>query len=360
MQKSPEGNPGFFAAVEMGFQRLLVPFSGVESRTAVEQHTRRIGECMNSILAANAEPSNFLTDYSPREKWDYHRGNAQTLGGHYDREQRFQRLGDRIAECSTSLGFAWNTDIETGESKLKLRTAKFCCARHCPVCQWRRSLRNTARFFSAIPALQEKFPTHRWLFLTLTVKNCEPTDLRKTIKEMSAGWKRFIQRKDWPAAGWMRSTEVTRNPEDGTAHPHFHILMMVPAGYFSGCNYVKQSEWSERWKNALRIDYDPVVDVRAVKPKKGGQSVQAAVVETLKYATKAEDALGSPEWLYAITEQLHKLRFIASGGELKGVLKEDFTNAELIAGEDQTAEKNLPPSMWFGWQPTSRRYVKSK
>jgi plasmid rolling circle replication initiator protein Rep len=343
----------------MGISAAFGPFSGGQSRTAVEQHTKASGECMNSILPAEAEPSNFLTDYSPREKWDNHRGNAQTIGSHYDRDQRFQRLGERIAGCSTSLGFAWKTDAETGESKLKLRTAKFCFARHCPVCQWRRSLRNTARFFSVIPSIQEKFPTHRWLFLTLTVRNCDSADIRETIKKMSAGWKRFIQRKDWPATGWMRSTEITRNPDDGTAHPHFHVLMMVPAGYFSR-GYVPQAEWVSRWKNSLRIDYDPVVDVRAVKPKKDGQTIQAAVVETLKYATKAEDALNAPEWLYAITEQLHKLRFVASGGELKGLLREDFSNAELISGDDQTAEQNLSPSMWFGWQPTKRRYVKTK
>ena len=314
---------------------------------------------MNSILTAQAEPSKFLADYSPRDqKWDNHRGNAQTIGGHYDRSEDFQKLGSRIAGCSTTLGFAWNTDLDTGESKLKLRATTFCHVRHCPVCQWRRSLRNTARFFSAIPSLQEKFPTHRWLFLTLTVRNCEPHELRETIKGMNSAWKRLIQRAGWPAAGWVRTIEITRNHEDGTAHPHFHALLMVPSSYFIGRNYVRQSVWSERWKNALRIDYDPVVDVRSVKSKKDGQTIQAAVVETLKYATKAEDSLDNPEWLYAITEQLHKLRFIATGGVLKDLMKDDMTNAEMIAGDDATADQNTEPSMWFGWQPNQRRYQK--
>ncbi|MDI4746156.1 protein rep, partial [Salmonella enterica subsp. enterica serovar Kentucky] len=30
-----------------------------------------------------------------------------------------------------------------------------------------------------------------------------------------------------PVQGWIRTTEVTRG-RDGSAHPHFHTLMMVP------------------------------------------------------------------------------------------------------------------------------------
>ncbi|MDI5424891.1 ROK family protein, partial [Salmonella enterica subsp. enterica serovar Kentucky] len=39
--------------------------------------------------------------------------------------------------------------------------------------------------------------------------------------------------------GWIRTTEVTRG-RDGSAHPHFHTLMMVPPSMLSGRDYVKQ------------------------------------------------------------------------------------------------------------------------
>ena len=42
------------------------------------------------------------------------------------------------------------------------------------------------------------------------------------------------------------------------------------------------------------------------------------VVEVLKYATKAKDLTDNPEFLYGITQQTHKLRFIASGGMFGG------------------------------------------
>lgn len=320
---------------------------------------------MHTLANAAGEPQ-ALSEISPRdEKWDHHRANAQVIGTHYDQEERFAKLGAKIASCSTALGFGWGTpNPETGETSVKLRAAKFCHVRHCPVCQWRRSLRNTARFFAVIPSLQEQFPKARWIFLTLTVRNCEPGELRATIKSMNAGWKRLIERKDWPALGWARATEVTRNSDgdtnpdwDGTAHPHFHVLMMVPASYFSGNGYVRQDEWAKRWQDAMRLDYLPSVDVRAVKSKKDGQTLQAAVVETMKYATKAEDSLSDPQWLYTITEQLHKLRFLATGGVLKGVLKEEVTDQEMISGDDQE-EATGEPQLWFNWNPKTQHYAR--
>ena len=36
--------------------------------------------------------------------------------------------------------------------------------------------------FQQLPSIQERFPTHRWVFLTLTVKNPPVTELRDTLK----------------------------------------------------------------------------------------------------------------------------------------------------------------------------------
>ena len=315
---------------------------------------------MTILHVQNPQSNDTLASHSKRDaKWDKHRGNAQVIGSHYEINPQYARLAERIAGCSTSLGFATSTDTSSGEISLKLRSAMFCKVRACPVCAWRRSLKNTSRFFAAVPALQEKFPSHRWLFLTLTVRNCEPDQLRETIKAMNAGWQRLIQRKDWPAVGFARATEITRNEQDGTAHPHFHVMMMVKASYFSH-GYITQAEWAERWKQAMRLDYTPVIDIQAVKSKKDGETLQAAVVETLKYATKAEDAIADPEWLYMLTGQLHRMRFLATGGALKDVLRNDMSNEEMIHGDDTQAPTPTDdaPSIWFGWNPKARQYIK--
>lgn len=59
--------------------------------------------------------------------------------------------------------------------------------------------------------------------------------------------------------------EVTRNWDNnsewyGTYHPHFHILLAVPTNYFSK-NYIKQSEWTDMWQRAMKLDYTPIVHV---------------------------------------------------------------------------------------------------
>jgi plasmid rolling circle replication initiator protein Rep len=218
-----------------------------------------------------------------------------------------------------------------------------------------------ARFFQAIPRVREAYPTARWVFLTLTVKNCPLEELRATLKAMNEGWKRLIERKSWPGLGFVRSTEVTRS-KDGLAHPHFHALLLVPASYFS-TGYIKQDTWRELWQSAMRLDYLPVVDVRAVKPKKGtAEGVDAlaiAVLETLKYGVKESDLMADPAWLQELTKQLHKSRAIAVGGVLKGFFKEDEPE-DLIHGEDEPEDEGgeAEATVFFGWREMVKRYTK--
>lgn len=327
-----------------------------------------------------------LAEVSEKDtKWDRHRGNTQTIGALYDRasDPKLERLGERMAECSGVLRFAQAVDMETGEVSIKLDRASFCKVRHCPVCQWRRGMRNVARFYARLPALMQAYPKARWLFVTLTVKNPEMADLRSTLANMNTAWQRMIQldSKDpeafkWPAKGFIRTTEVTKG-KDGKPHPHFHALLMVPASYFKGGAYIKQEKWAETWQKCLRADYTPTVDVRAVKANSAkakeaeasgdkAAALSAAVAETLKYAVKPEDMLTDGRFLFGITEQLHKLRFLATGGILKDWLKEDATNDEMIQtgaeDDDNDAAKVQPdlPGMAFGWQPGERKYRRVK
>ena len=122
--------------------------------------------------------------------------------------------------------------------------------------------------FQQLPSIQERFPTHRWVFLTLTVKNPPVTELRDTLKHMNDSWQRLIQTKRFKSgvAGFLRTTEVTRgNDGDMMAHPHFHALLLVKPSYFKGQGYIKQADWVEMWAKALRADYLPSVNVKAVK-----------------------------------------------------------------------------------------------
>ncbi|KYI90957.1 hypothetical protein AIZ11_25130, partial [Salmonella enterica subsp. enterica serovar Typhimurium] len=66
--------------------------------------------------------------------------------------------------------------------------------------------------------------------------------------------------------GWI-STSFGNRGSDGSAHPHFHTLMMVPPAMLAGRDYVKHARLVELWRECLRGSYDPIVDVRAVKPR---------------------------------------------------------------------------------------------
>ncbi|MCE4093463.1 protein rep, partial [Klebsiella pneumoniae] len=87
------------------------------------------------------------------------------------------------------------------------------------------------------------YPDSRWMFLTLTVRNCAIGELGDTLSRMNTAFQRLKDRKEFrPVQGRIRTTEVTRG-SDGSAHPHFHTLMMVPPGMLNGKSYVKHARW---------------------------------------------------------------------------------------------------------------------
>ncbi|CAK0748132.1 protein rep (plasmid) [Escherichia coli] len=314
----------------------------------------------------------YLADYSPADKpWDEHRSISDDVGGIYLRAAGFERYGERVASCSGILRFGWSTNTETGETRLRLRDARFCRVRHCPICQWRRSLMWQARFYQSLPKIVAEHPDARWLFLTLTVRNCPVTELGDTLTAMNAAFQRLKDRKEFRnVLGWIRTTEVTRD-RDGNAHPHFHTLLMVPPSMLSGREYVKHTRWVELWRNCLRVEYDPNVDIRTVKPRKpkDGESLpcvvadalRGAVAETLKYSTKPADMTADPGWFLELTQQVYKRRFVAAGGALKDVLKlERETNEDLLMVDDPADGQDDGSRLAFSWRVEAKKYRRDR
>jgi len=224
-----------------------------------------------------------------------------------------------------------------------------------------------ARFYQSLPKIVQEHPKARWLFLTMTVSNCAVGDLADTLTAMNAGWQRLKDRKEFaPVLGWVRTTEVTRG-QDGSAHPHFHALVMVPPSWFRGRSYVKQARWVELWRDCMRLDYQPVVDVRAVKERapeaaqtaSGARAaaLQRAVAETLKYSVKPSDMTADAEWFLELTRQTHKRRFVATGGALKDVLRVDEeTDRDFIQGNESVDGIDDGSRLAFNWREADRRY----
>ena len=313
----------------------------------------------------------YLSDVSPQDKtWDKHRANSEIVQEMYS-ELGYDRYPDRINDCSRLLEFALKQDDANQESLFKLQGSKFCRVRFCPVCQWRKSLMWRARFYKAIPAIKLDYPTFQFLFLTLTVENCEINNLKQTINDMHYAWRKLVARKAFPAKGWVRSTEVTKG-KDGLAHPHFHCILIVPNRYFKSKDYLSHDKWVKLWQKSLKADYEPRVNIKKVKLLKSRKKaiedrlnreltdndiVFYGLMECLKYSVKESDLMSDPKWLDAITKQLHKTRAIATGGIFKQYLSEDepedLINTEL---EQDIEVLETDAKFLFGWKEKVKRY----
>lgn len=322
---------------------------------------------IESGSSPDSEDSFYLSDLSKKDRsWDEHRSVAEQVEQLYSKTE-FTRYAERIAQCSRLLEFAFKAN-DLGEVAIKLRAARFCRVRFCPVCQWRRSMMWRARFFKAMPRILHDYPNTRFLFLTLTVRNCELIELRETLKKMNKSWELLTKRKEFPALGFVKSTEVTKGANN-TAHPHFHITLLVRNSYFKK-GYLSQARWTELWQSCLKVEYTPVVNVKAVKLPKGidvyegselDKEVLNALCETLKYSVKEGDLTFDSAWLEELTIQLHKTRAIALGGVFKKYLSEDdpedLIHTDLSEDEPSTEDD---PRVWFGWREMVKRYMKEK
>ena len=279
-----------------------------------------------------------LVELSEKDhKFDKHKLIADSVVQLY-RDSVFENYATRIFTCAQNLQFYVNQD-----SDLKLKQALFCHVRTCPMCQWRRSYVWQAKAHQVFPKIQEQYPNYRWLFLTLTSRNPQITDLKQSIQNTQKAFKKLILLKRWPAIGWVRSLEVTRG-RDGSAHPHYHILMLVHEGYFhtNRNDYIKQSEWVQLWKDCNGFDYFPTVNVQA----KDGHKV---IPEMFKYITKESDFVADRDWLLEYTNQMHGVRCIGSGGVLKDQLKFLSQEPDDLVGRTDTAIPDNVLTFSFRW-----------
>lgn len=239
------------------------------------------------------------------------------------------------------------------------------------MCAWRRSLKIAFNNKKVVEAVNERRKV-QWLFLTLTVRNCEGNDLKSTLDNMTKAWNRFAgyTKIKKSVLGYFRALEVTKNRNEnsewnGTYHPHFHVLICVPSSYFKKKDlYLKQTDWTDFWKKAMKLDYDPVVYVQKVKPKDSldlegiekdvreqiGQ--QKALLEISKYPVKDTDIIQGDEvtpenveTLKTFEEAFSYKRLISYGGLMKQIHKElnlqdvEDPDADLIEIDDENKDE---------------------
>lgn len=236
-----------------------------------------------------------------------------------DRLQRFLDCGKYMA-----------LDPVTGQ----VLKANFCKQRLCPVCNYIASCIYWHKIKKATEWIKENNRGVQFVFMTVTVRNCPGEELTKTIDNVLAGFRRLTNRRTWKEStlGMLRGLEITYKVEDDTFHPHIHMLVAVPDGYFSKKNdkYIDIEKLRAWWEESARLDYFAQVDIRRVT------SEDNAIAEVAKYAVKMAEILkaDSNETMERATMIIHQCIY---GRRLKattGVFKDAFKTLKLGSLED--------------------------
>jgi len=237
--------------------------------------------------------------------------------------------GERMNNCATWLKFA--TCEKDGYKKLV--GASFCRDRLCPMCNWRRSLLYTGQMIEMLHVAMER-KKMRFIFSTFTVLNVKGSELKETLDMMFKGFKEMFDYKeiDKNIIGWVRNLEITYNEKDKTYHPHFHVLIGVAPRYFQK-DYISQKKWTSFWQKACKLDYVPIVNVKAVKAKKEGQTIENAAAETAKYSVKDTDYIKESESetdeIIEVLATVLKGRRLIGFGKLFRQIRKELKQADL-------------------------------
>ena len=322
----------------------------------------------------------------------------------------YRRIGDEqsakaIYDCGSFLDFGHFSDDTN-----RLIHANFCKHRMCPMCAWRRSLKNFSHLSDVFSVLEE---THEFVFLTLTEKNCTADELPERLSALCRQFVNLLRRDCMSVFdGAFRSVEVTydgekyitrdmynrkkayydglglsvgdENPTYDTYHPHLHTILSAPKGsYFGGSAYMPFKEWLALWREIGGYDYDPSIRVNRIgnktiyNPKSKRYvtvSLKKALKEVSKYSVKDEDFLKSDlpqekadEVLKVLSDALHRRRLIAYYGIMKDLHKEfavkkKINDDDLVSVTDEESNgAELEYRFAYRWQKDHKtgefRYV---
>lgn len=264
----------------------------------------------------------------------------------------------RLLTCATRLSFARSPDSK----RLTLAGAWFCRVRLCPMCSWRRSLKVAAQMHAIMGAIREERPM-AYVLLTLTRRNCTGEGLDSTITQTLRAFSNLTKRKEWQRSikGYYRAMEITHNLTDDTYHPHIHAVLAVTPSYFKSRYYIAQGTWTDLWREAAGLDYEPIVDVRRIKG-----DTASAVAEVAKYAVKSADYLIPDDWDMTVSTvrlldaALHNRRFIGFGGVFKETHRklrlDDPDSGDLIKTDTEPTPHTADRLISFAWYSGYRQY----
>lgn len=280
--------------------------------------------------------------------------------------EQYKKRSYRMKECSRFITFSICPDCNRSIAS----SATLCRDRVCPTCAWRLSAKQSTEMVQTLSFIND-IEEYDALFLTLTVQNCEVSQLEPTLDMMSKAWNRMLaKRKNREIIkGTARSVEITYNHKAKTFHPHYHIILLVEKDARSVGEL--NAYFNKEWKSATHVIYQPITDLRRIENRtlteydtNEAERYKGAILETFKYTIKDDSLAEMP---------LSTFRFYVDGVQGKrlvaytGIIKEARTKLEFTEDlEDETATRKCPECntdmlsaiyQWSFSQNTYKRFI---
>ena len=328
----------------------------------------------DSEFTSDNKPLRDVSQAGKVRPWKKHKLQSLAVAYALSLSEKLKFIGEKIESCATYLEFK----VCPNNHGRKLIAANFCKNPSCILCNSRKSEIIFHQVFKIVHEHLKKFPSDIPLLLTLTVPNCKGEDLKKLLSKMSSAFNLFSKRSKFKKAvrAWFRSLEITVNEKEGTYHPHYHLILMVPEYYFKKKYniYIDRPEYLYMWKDCMRDPSITQVDIRKMK-NKGDKSTEMLVSETSKYATKPSSYIkkiseneywANPKAVQDICKAIKRVRFLGFGGTFKEIRKrlkmEDVEKSDLIKLTDEEIEckcKVCNSDMFeetYGWKHGLKNY----
>lgn len=312
-----------------------------ERLSAIRAKVNRAQSSTNKKSATLSSVSINGDRITERKKESFKTANSFIIRGKIEENETLTKRGERSLNC------AQQRYIVVVNGKAHTVFTHRCRSRHCQNCQRIKAFVWQEKMKEIFPELISKYPNHKYLFITFTVKNPKLKNLKSVLICMSRAYAKMFQRKAFKKwfVGDIRSTEITRgNSGDDEAHPHFHALICVHPSYFQGVNYMSADVWGQNWGECLEAEFKkegleynagdypkgfPRVDIRLAKSadrktditnKNITEHGEQLINYVLKYSVKGSDLLKNgkaDKWFWEFDKQVKNIRMIAASGDIK-------------------------------------------
>ena len=286
-----------------------------------------------------------------------------------------------IKDCGTFLQLISNTDL----SVKRLIGSNSCKNRFCPLCSWRKSLKDALMIDIIMQHLKLE-EDQEFYFLTLTAPNVTAEELESEITHYNKSFQRLMQLKEVKTLvnGYVRKLEVTynaneyitksmynkkktyynyrnlkvgdREPNFNTYHPHFHVILAIDRNAIkkNGYKWITQEKWLDLWKRSTRNSSITQVDFQKIRTSSKGKEA----FEVAKYSAKDSDYLHSKKVFDTFYNALKGKQLIVYSGLFKeGV--QLYNDGELDCYKEKDQEEYIY-MLLYDWVNKCKDYEEKK